>query len=130
MNRVIWWQQFLFDTAGFLYWATQAGWDDIRGHKDPGNGDGTLMYLGAFYGYEPNIPVASYRLIQVRDGFDDFDYLKIAEELCGREAVMEIVTRLTTDVLKVNEDPAVMEACRDAVAELSESASADGQISA
>ncbi|MBQ7827183.1 MAG: DUF4091 domain-containing protein [Clostridia bacterium] len=120
MNRVIWWQQFLFDTEGFLYWATQSGWDSVRAHKDPGNGDGLLMYLGVFFGYEANIPVASYRLIQVRDGFDDFDYLKIAEELCGREAVMEIVTRLTTDVLKVNEDPAVMEACRDAVAELIE----------
>ena len=31
---------------------------------------------------------------------------------------MDVVTKLTTDVLKVNEDPAVMMACRDAIAEL------------
>ncbi len=117
MNRVIWWQQFIFDTEGFLYWATQARWDTLRKPTNtPGNGDGLLMYLGERYGREG--PVASWRLIQVRDGFDDFDYLKMAEELVGRETVMKIVNELTTDVLKVNEDPAVMEACRDAVAEL------------
>ncbi|MBE6709018.1 MAG: DUF4091 domain-containing protein [Ruminococcaceae bacterium] len=118
MNRVIWWQQFIFDTEGFLYWATQAEWDTFRKSNNVGIGDGCLMYLGAFFGYEQNLPITSYRLIQVRDGFDDFDYLKMAEELVGREKVMEIVTKLTTDVLKVNEDPAVMEACRDAVAKL------------
>ena len=118
MNRVIWWQQFIFDTEGFLYWATQAEWDSFRRGNGIGVGDGTLMYLGAFFGYEQNMPITSYRLVQVRDGFDDFDYLKMAEELVGREAVMKVVTKLTTDVLKVNEDPAVMEACRDAIAEL------------
>ncbi len=120
MNRVIWWQQYLFDTEGFLYWATQAEWDNFRRGGGIGNGDGLLMYVGAFFGYEMNIPIASYRLQQVRDGFDDFDYLKIAEKIVGREEVMKVVNKLTTDVLKVNEDPAVMDACRDAIAELIE----------
>jgi len=118
MNRVIWWQQYHFDTEGFLYWATQAEWDSFRKNKGIGVGDGTLMYLGAMFGYDQNLPITSYRLVQVRDGFDDFDYLKMAEELVGREAVLDIVHKLTTDVLKVNEDPEVMLACREAVAEL------------
>ncbi len=120
MNRVLWWQQFIFDTEGFLYWATQYEWDKLYGSKynsgNPDTGDGLLMYLGEKYGRTG--PVASYRLIQIRDGFDDFDYLKMAEELVGREEVMKIVNRLTTDVLKVNEDPDVMIECRDEIAEI------------
>ena len=128
MSRVLWWQQFIFDTKGFLYWATQADWDTfIRGKckSMPGVGDGLLMYVGAMFGREENIPITSFRLVQIRDGFDDFDYLKMAEELVGREVVMDVVTKLTTDVLKVNEDPAVMMACRDAIAELIISAAAE-----
>ena len=120
MTRVIWWQQFMYDTDGFLYWATQADWDKVIKSKSefPTNGDGILMYLGAFFGYEQNIPVASWRLTQVRDGFDDFDYLRMAEELAGRDAVLDIVTKLTTNVTTVKEDPTLMEKLRDAVAEL------------
>ncbi|MBE6708261.1 MAG: DUF4091 domain-containing protein [Ruminococcaceae bacterium] len=120
MTRVLWWQQFMFGPEGFLYWATQADWDKVIkcGGEFPTNGDGILMYLGAFFGYEQNLPVASWRLTQVRDGFDDFDYLKMAEELVGREEVMKLVTKLTTGVTTVKEDPALMEKLRDSVAEL------------
>ena len=118
MNRVIWWQQFIFDTEGFLYWATQAEWDNFRRHNTIGLGDGCLKYLGIFFGYEANLSIGSYRLLQIRDGFDDFDYLKMAEELVGREDVMKVVSTLTTDILKVNEDPDVMDECRDAIAEI------------
>ncbi len=120
MTRVIWWQQFMYGPEGFLYWATQADWDKVIkcGGEFPTNGDGILMYLGAFFGYEQNIPIASWRLTQVRDGFDDFDYLKMAEELVGREEVMKVVTKLTTNVTTVKEDPALMENLRDTIAEL------------
>jgi len=120
MTRVIWWQQFMYDTEGFLYWATQADWEKILkcGGEFPTNGDGTLMYLGAFFGREDNLPVASWRLTQVRDGFDDFDYLRMAEELVGRDEVMKLVNRLTTNVTTVKEDADLMAALRDELAEI------------
>ncbi|MBQ7827182.1 MAG: DUF4091 domain-containing protein, partial [Clostridia bacterium] len=118
MTRVIWWQQFMYDTEGFLYWATQADWEALKRNPVdyPSNGDGTLLYLGEMYGRVG--PVASWRLTQIRDGFDDFDYLKMAEELVGREAVMKLVNRLTTSVTAVNEDNDLMESLRDEVAKI------------
>ena len=108
----------MFDVDGFLYWATQADWDALAQNpvSYPSNGDGTLIHVGELYGRTG--PVASWRLPLVRDGYDDFDYLRMAEEVAGRDAVLKIVHSLTTNVLEVNEDPAVMHACRDAVAEL------------
>ena len=122
MTRVIWWQQFMYDVDGYLYWATQADWGNLYKSRDdifPSNGDGTLLYPGEKYGRTG--PCASWRLIQVRDGFDDFDYLRMAEELIGREAVVKLVNKLTTSVTAVNEDSDLMEALRDELAEIIES---------
>ena len=56
--------------------------------------------------------------MQLRDAFDDFDYLRMAEELCGRETVMKVVGRVTTNLLKFTEDVNVLEACRAEIAEM------------
>ena len=119
MTRVIWWQQFMYDVDGFLYWATQADWNNLVRVRDdvyPTNGDGTLLYLGERYGRVG--PMASWRLTQIRDGFDDFDYLRMAEELVGRETVVKLVNKLTTSVTAVKEDNDLMESLRDEIAKL------------
>ncbi len=122
MNRVIWWQQFMFDVDGFLYWATTADWGKVhKNMKDyPGIGDGNLLLYGQLFGYTE--PIATFRLVQIRDGFDDFDYLRMAEEIVGTEEVMKIVNTLTTGVTYVKENPDYLEAARDAVAEIIENA--------
>lgn len=107
----------MFDTDGLLYWDTTAYWDKISVYNyGAGNGDGQLLYYSEKYGLSG--PVASFRLIQIRDGFDDFDYLRIAEELAGREAVMMAVNKVTSGILDYTEDYRVMEAARDEIAEL------------
>jgi len=115
--RLLSWQQFFNNVDGVLYYATAIGWDGISKYRfDIGNGDGTLLYPGEFWGRTG--PQASWRLLQIRDGFDDFDYLRMAEELCGREAVMNVVKKVSTGILQYTEDYNVLYACRDEIAEM------------
>ena len=121
MSRVLWWQQFMFDVDGFLYWSVTADWGKLPGNLRndyPTSGDGNLIYFGERYGRSG--PVLGWRFVHVRDGFDDFDYLRMAEELCGRDAVMSIVNKLTTGITHVKEDPYLMETLRGEVAKLIE----------
>lgn len=79
--RVVFWQCYAEEIVGFLYWATTY-WE-----KDPwrdpltypgGNGDGSLVYPG------PDGPVDSLRWETIRDGIEDYDYLKLLERLVHR----------------------------------------------
>jgi len=111
------WQQFMSDVDGVLYYATGQGWGGITKHKfDIGNGDGTLLFPGEKFGFTG--PQASWRLLQIRDGFDDFDMLRIAEELCGREAVMKVVNKVTDGMLRYTEDYSVLYGARDEIAKM------------
>ncbi len=115
--RDLLWQQYMCDIDGLLYYGTSVGWDKVSSRRyDSENGDGLLLYYGQLYGQRG--PVASWRLVQLRDAFDDFDYLRMAEELCGRETVMKVVGRVTTNLLKFTEDVNVLEACRAEIAEM------------
>jgi hypothetical protein len=76
--RVVFWQCYAEEIAGFLYWATDY-WQ-----KDPwqepltypgGNGDGSLVYYGEAG------PVNSLRWETIRDGIEDYDYLVLLESL-------------------------------------------------
>ncbi len=115
--RVLLWQQFFNDVDGQLYYATGVHWGNISKYQfNIYNGDGVLMFPGEYFGHEG--PQASWRLYQVRDGFDDFDYLRIAEELCGREAVMKVVNNVTSGMLKFTEDYRVLDAARDDIVDM------------
>ena len=114
-NRVLLWQQYMYNVEGILYWSTNADWGKIN-LKVANADDGQLLYWGELYGLKG--PVASFRLVQVRDSFDDFDYLCMAEEAAGREAVDKILHTVTTSSLEFTEDYTVMEAARDALVEL------------
>ena len=110
--RLLSWQQYFNDVDGVLYYRTLGG--DITKYKfNIYNGDGVLQYEGYYWGRDGY--AASWRLLQIRDGFDDFDYLRMAEELCGREAVMEVVNRVTSGMLRYTEDYRVLDAARDEI---------------
>ena len=113
INRMVSWQQYFNDVDGSLYYRTFGG--TITKYKfDIGNGDGVLQYRVDTWGREGY--GASWRLYQVRDGFDDFDYLSMTEELLGREAAMNVVKKVTTGMLRFTEDYRVMDAARDELA--------------
>ncbi len=110
--RLLSWQQFFNDVDGVLYYRTFGG-NISKYNFDISNGDGILQYEGKYWGREGY--AASWRLLQIRDGFDDFDYLRIAEELVGREAVMKVVTKVSSGMLKYTEDYRVLEAAKDEI---------------
>ena len=118
INRLLSWQQYMNNVDGSLYYATGNSWNSISKHqfvlKD--YGDGCLQFPGEKWGRVG--PQASWRLYQIRDGFDDFDYMKIAEELCGREAVMKSVNKVTWGMLKYTEDYKVLDAARDEIVKM------------
>ncbi|MBQ7827290.1 MAG: DUF4091 domain-containing protein, partial [Clostridia bacterium] len=115
INRLLSWQQYFNDVNGVLYYQTLGG--NISKFKfDIGNGDGILSYEGKYWGREGY--AESWRLLQVRDGFDDFDYLRMAEELVGRDTVMEVVKKVSSGMLLYTEDYRVLEAARDEIIDL------------
>ncbi len=117
--RMVLWQQYMVDADGLLYYAMTLAWSNITRHKITieSGGDGTLMYTADMFGFEP-APCASWRLTQIRDGFDDFDYMHMAEELYGRDEVMKQVNKVTRHMLDFTEDYNVMEATRVAIAKM------------
>ena len=117
INRLLSWQQYFNNVNGVLYYATGEYWNGISKHQfDIKNGDGTLQFPGEKWGRVG--PQSSWRLLQIRDGFDDFDYMKIAEELVGRAEVMKVVTKVSSGMLKYTEDYRVLVACRDEIVKM------------
>jgi len=118
--RMVMWQQYMYDVDGILYWATQYSWHTVFAKRDPhikDMGDGQLLYLGEQFGYDQT-PIASWRLEQISESFDEFDYMRIAEELCGREAVMKVINKVTTGLRVHTDDYTVLEACRNEIANM------------
>ena len=117
--RILMWQQYMFDVDGLLYYSTMR--PNMVNRRAIGDyGDGILLFSGTMFGQE-SYPVSSVRLEQIRDGLEDFDYLKLLEGFDGRKEVMTYVNRLTTDVLYYTEDYAFLDSVRDEVGFLLES---------
>jgi urease gamma subunit len=53
----------------------------------------------------------------VRDGIEDFQLMKMAEEVLGREAVLEYVRRITTDLYTFEKDAAILEQVKTELAQ-------------
>jgi hypothetical protein len=96
------WLSFLYDVAGELYYdAGQAfnvgdAWVSQYSSAYGGNGDGTLFYPGtpAKIGGTTHIPVASLRLKMIREGMEDFEYLKALSEAGDPQLARDLATAL------------------------------------
>lgn len=99
--RVLSWMQYDYDVEGMLYWGTASYQNnlhlyDMEGFMNadvynkangvyPGaNGDGYLVYPGAKYGLDTFLP--TIRLENIRDGFQDYEYLYELERLATEYA--------------------------------------------
>ncbi len=96
--RVLMWMTYDFGIKGLLYWETvqySKGYFCLESHSNHGtiidcykvanrggkdNGDGYLFYPGA--PYDIYGPVESIRLHAIRDGFEEYEYLYLYENLC------------------------------------------------
>jgi Domain of unknown function (DUF4091) len=79
--RAMGWMAFITGANGELYYnttqAVTSAWTDQ--YRFGGNGDGTLFYPGtpSVIGGEHPIPVESMRLKRIRDGREDFEYMRL-----------------------------------------------------
>ncbi len=113
-SRVQSWMQYEYGVDGFLYWGlasyfqTENYTDHVNGWQSAdiwnggnsviptANGDGVLLYPGAKYGLDKPIP--SIRLMSLRDGFEDYEYLymlgNLAEEYGERYETSNLAASL------------------------------------
>ncbi len=111
-QRAMFWQLYQRDIEGFLYWSTTSWgyhgthispWNNV--HNGVGDGDGKPVYGEGFLFYPGNPvgipePVGSIRLKICRDGVEDIETFYLAEELLGKDWIieksMEVTDSLTT----------------------------------
>jgi hypothetical protein len=126
-NRVFQWMAHLYRIGGELYHGTDYCWTHAcgAGTRDPwtsiysfgGHGDGTLTYPGtpARIGGSTPIPVPSIRLEHIRDGMEDYEYLR-ALSVAGEGAFAEAQARtFITTAHTFSSDPARLSAARRAL---------------
>ena len=114
IQRDLFWQQYLFNVDGCLYWIIN-DWSRVSRTRLNAGG-GILIYYSQLFRQEEKGPVGSIRLENVRDGIEDFQYMKMLEDEIGRDAVLEYVKEVTTEILEYTEDPDVLSSAREAIA--------------
>lgn len=119
-HRILFWQTWALGMRGFQYWCVdycEKGRDPYAGLCDvtPVNGDGLLVYPGA------DGPVDSIRWETIRDGIEDYDYLRLLgdrvkklEAAGGNAALLEQARKalnlkaLVPDLVSFPRDPKVL----------------------
>ena len=120
--RALEWFSFRWGATGELYYeTTQADYD-----RDPwtgvydfnGNGDGTLFYPGttAHIGGHTDIPVASIRMKMIREGMEDYEYLKLLSDLGDAAGAQQIAQQLFPHAWQADVKPQDLMAARETIA--------------
>jgi len=105
-QRIIPWVMYRYGFSGFLYWRVNYNFNE---NKNPwedqynifAHGDGNLLYPGVpgLKGIEEHIPVPSLRLKLLREGFEDYEYLILYENISGGEKAQRMCAELVTTTL-------------------------------
>jgi hypothetical protein len=125
-KRILFWSQYLHNLDGFLYWQTcyWEGQDNIWaddyesqrirpvGANEPATGEGVYFYWHP----ETKMPVYTIGLDAMRDGIEDFQLLRMAEEVLGKEAVMNFVKEVVSSRIDFTKDDGVLMAVRNELA--------------
>ncbi len=120
-NRAMEWISFLEGASGELYW--DSAWafshDAWSNQYDfSGNGDGTLFYPGtpSRIGGSTDIPVASIRLKMIREGMEDYEYLKKLSDAGDPAMARRVARDLFPSASGTDVDPAKLLATREEIA--------------
>jgi len=123
--RIVPWQLRYYDISGLLYWSTNywretpdpwvkpAGFSNGRG--DFWNGEGSLLYPG--YNIGISGPVTSIRLKQLREGIEDYEYLRLLLTLGEERFAQEQIRRLTTSFYNWQTNPETLYEVRKTIGE-------------
>ena len=116
------WLAFLSGATGTLYYDTilqlATAWDDQ--YRYTGNGEGTLFYPGTperIGGTRP-IPIESLRMKLVRDGYEDYEYLKALEDAGQGDAARRLARALFPAAYQASRTDAEVQAARLELARL------------
>jgi hypothetical protein len=120
-NRAMEWISFLERATGELYWETTMAYshDAWSNQWDfSGNGDGTLFYPGtpSRIGGKTDVPVASLRLKMIREGMEDYEYLKALSDAGDPELARSIARGLFPSNAATDVDPQALLAAREKIA--------------
>jgi hypothetical protein len=123
-QRIEEWLSWRYHVSGELYYNTvEAFARGIDPWRDQwlfgGNGDGTLFYPGtpAKIGGRTHVPVESIRLKRIRDGLEDYEYLRLHEQRFGRAATEAIARPIAPRTYEFPKDVARLVAARHQLAE-------------
>ncbi|MEI6916415.1 MAG: DUF4091 domain-containing protein, partial [Armatimonadota bacterium] len=130
-HRILFWQNYKYDTIGLLYWSANYWNNSDTGTTDPWvdmatikwinkdiYGDGSLLYPGRKVGHYGPLP--SLRLKLIRQGMQDYEYLKLAEAKAGKARVKKIVDSQSEDWKVYQKDPSKLDAAKRQLAALIE----------
>lgn len=113
--RAMGWLNFVYNTSGELFWDVGAclpsAWTSNFNYG--GNGDGTLFYPGKkdIIGGNTDIPIESMRLKLIRDGYEDYELLKLTEQRKGRAVALQVAQQLFPSTYQATQtDSAVQQA--------------------
>jgi hypothetical protein len=118
-HRVLEWLTFVYDVGGELYYNTVEARDPwSEAHLHGGNGDGTLLYPGtpARIGGRTEVPVGSVRLALVREGLEDYEYLRAFQDRFGRAAALALARKVARRTFDWEHDPRVLYLVRHEIA--------------
>jgi hypothetical protein len=96
--RIPMWVSWRFGMTGLLYWSTtnwpssQDVWTDPVTYGDQYNMEGSLLYPGIDAGVQGFIP--SIRLKQIREGLEDYEYIRILAQRRGGPAAQTLVKKI------------------------------------
>ncbi|MEZ4269072.1 MAG: DUF6067 family protein [Myxococcota bacterium] len=121
-NRAMEWLSFNYDISGELYFQTthllDTAWTNQCDFS--GNGDGTLFYPGkpSVIGGSTDIPIESIRLKLIREGMEDYEYLKLLADLGEKNKAHTFASSVfPTPYMVAATDPSVLYSVRAQLAD-------------
>ncbi|RKG87611.1 DUF4091 domain-containing protein [Corallococcus sp. CA049B] len=114
--RAMEWVTFLQGATGELYYQSvgmlSTAWTDQ--YRFNGNGDGTLFYPGTpeAIGGKTDVPVASLRLKLIRQGMQDYEWLKAVSDAGDPDFARKVARDLIPAASQVTDDGAAFDAAR------------------
>jgi hypothetical protein len=121
-SRSMEWLSFRYGATGELYYETVQAyyerdpWQSV--YEFSGNGDGTLFYPGTIdaIGGQTEIPVTSIRMKMIREGMEDFEYLKLLADLGDKDTAKQIAAKLFPHAYEADAKPEDLMGAREAIA--------------
>lgn len=108
-GRTMFWSTYQLGGTGFLYW--HVSYYDAAGNNTytlrcpfskTGPGDGILVYPGSAYNQLDPIP--SIRLLNMRDGIEDYQLLTMLKDAKGEAYTDELVSHIVTSTVTFTRD--------------------------